>query len=294
MRPIPDSFVFTVKIADKPPITKRGVLSKITRVFDPLGCFSTVLVEVKCSIQRLWKLKLGWDQSLPPPILQEWLILRQSLTAFKNFSYARGLLPDRQTSVKHVELHMLSDASQKTYGAAIHAVLRCDEAKNCHLIASKTRVAPVKSLSSPRLQLCEAVLGGNLLETVHRVLVFLFDDRMSLNGGTDSTIVLSWLSKPASSWQTFIRNRISKIQSGLSFNKWNQVDSDENPADICSRGISADKTANKFWWWHGPPWLSDNSSLPHSPITPADIFPVQTDKTVIQTCQTSNIQFTFL
>ena len=65
-RPNPDSFVFTVKLADKPPITKRGVLSEITSLFDPLGCFSPVLVKFKCFIQDLWKLKLGWDQSLPP------------------------------------------------------------------------------------------------------------------------------------------------------------------------------------------------------------------------------------
>ena len=118
---------------------------------------------------------------------------------------------------------MFSDASEKAYGAAIYAVFRCDDTKCYHLIASKTRVAPVKSLSLPRLELCAAVLGVNLLETVHRVLVILFDDRLSLNGWTDSTIVLSWLSKPASSWQTFIRNRISKIQSFSSFEKWNHL-----------------------------------------------------------------------
>ena len=142
----------------------------------------------------------------------------------------------------------------------------------------------------PRLELCAAALGMNLLETVHRVLVIFFDDRMSLNGWTDSTIVLSRLSKPASSWKTFIRNRISKIQSVLSFDKWNHVDSDENPADICSRGISADKMANKSSWWHGPPWLSDKSSLPHSLISPADNLPVQTDEIIIPTCQTSNLR----
>ena len=148
----------------------------------------------------------------------------------------------------------------------------------------------------PRLELYAAVLGVSLLETVHGVLVILFDDTMSLNSWTDSSIALSWLSKPASSCQTFIRNRISKIQSVLSFDKWNHVDSDENPADICSRGNSADKIANKSLWWHGPPLLSDKSSLPHSPISPADILPVQTDETIIPTCQTSNLQssLTFL
>ena len=292
-RPNPDSFVFTVKLADKPPITKRGVLSEITSLFDPLGCFSPVLVKFKCFIQDLWKLKLGWDQSLPPLILQEWLLLRQSLSAIKNFSIARCLLPERQTSVQHVELHMFSDASEKAYGAAIYAVCRCDDTKSCHLIASKTRVAPVKSLSVPRLELCAAVLGVNLLETVHRVLVILFNDRLSLNGWTDSTIVLSWLSKPASSWQTFIRYRISKIQSFLPFEKWNHVVGEENPADICSRGVPADKIADMSLWWHGPSWLSEKSSWPHSPITPAGIFSNQTDEAIISTCQTSHLQSNF-
>ena len=77
---------------------------------------------------------------------------------------------------------MFSDASGKAYGAAIYAVLRCDDAKSFHLIASKTRVAPVKSLSLPRLELCAAVHCVNLLETVHRVSLVLFDARLSLNG----------------------------------------------------------------------------------------------------------------
>ena len=168
--------------------------------------------------------------------------------------------------------------------------------KSCHLVASKTRVSLLKPFSLPRLELCAVVLGVNLLEKVHRVLVILSEDRMSVNGWTDSTSVLSWLSKPASSWQTFIRNRISKIQPILSIDIWNHVDSDENPADICSGGISADKIANKYLWWHGPPWLSDKPSLPHSPITPADILPVQTDETIIPNCQISNLQsrLTFL
>ena len=196
-RPNLDSFDLTGKLADKPPTTKRAVLSDITSSFDPLGCFSPALVKFKCFIQSLFK--LGWDQSLPLPILQEWLLLRPRLTAIQNFSIARCLLRDRQTSVQHVELHMFSDASEKAYGAAIYAVLCCDDAKSCRLIASRTRVAPVKSLCLPEQELFAAILGVNFLETVHRVLVVLFDERLSHNGWTDSTIVLSWLSKPASS-----------------------------------------------------------------------------------------------
>ena len=73
-RPNLDSFDFTGKIADKPPTTKRAVLSDIASLFDPLGCFSPVLGKFKCFIHSLFK--LGWDQSLPLPILQEWLLLR--------------------------------------------------------------------------------------------------------------------------------------------------------------------------------------------------------------------------
>ena len=81
---------------------------------------------------------------------------------------------------------------------------------------------------------------------------------MGLNDWIDSTIVLSWLSKPASSWQTLIRNRISKIQSFLSFEKRYHVGSDEILDDICSRGISADKISNNSLWLHGPPRCSEN------------------------------------
>ena len=141
---------------------------------------------------------------------------------------------------------MFSDASEKAYEAAIYAVLRCDDAKSCRLMASRTRVAPVKSLCLPEQGLFAAILGVNFLETVHRVLVVLFDERLSHNRWTDSTTVLSWLSKPASSLQTFIRNIISEIQSFLSFEKWHHVASDENLADIGTRGVSAGQNCIQF------------------------------------------------
>ena len=79
----------------------------------------------------------------------------------------------------------------------------------------------------------------------------------------------------------------------MSFEKWNHVVSEENPADICSRGVPADKIANMSLWWHGPPWLSEKSSWPQSLITPAGIFPIQTDEAIISTCQTSHLQSNF-
>jgi hypothetical protein len=126
-----------------------------------------------------------------------------------------------------------------------------------HLLRSRSRVAPVKKVTLSRLELCGAVL---LAELVDKILPALNLEINSVNLWTDSTIVLSWISSPATKWNTFLVNRVARIQEATNVNDWKHVPTSDNPADIISRGVTQEKLMNLQLWWHGPHWLQQLST----------------------------------
>lgn len=155
-------------------------------------------------------------------------------------------------------------ASELAYGAVVY--LRVENAGhpvNVNLIASKTRVAPIRTVSIPRLELCAAEL---LSRMVHRVLnasrlkphrIFLW---------SDSTVVLHWLKRSPCELKTFVANRVANIQEKTSDMKWRHISTLDNPADLLSRGVSPAELTDNIKWWIGPVWLvKDYNYWPDSP-----------------------------
>lgn len=164
------------------------------------------------------------------------------------------------TPESEVQFHGFCDASEKAYAAAVYIRIREGDSIRTHLQVSKTRVAPIKTLSIPRLELCGALLLAEMIDNIIPQLTPLTN--YSLTCWTVSTIVLSWLAKPPCTWNIFVANRISKIIQITDPSKWNHVKSEDNPADLASRGsLPLELAANKLWW-HGPQWLSDMSMSP--------------------------------
>ena len=158
-----------------------------------------------------------------------------------------------QGKFANVQLQSFTDASERAYAALIYATITdVDGHIVSKLVASKTRVATIKTVSLPRLELCAAHLGIKLL-----VKVALPNLPSPTNyGWTDSTIVLQWFSQLPWTWSCFVANRESKIQQTLPRENLNHIRSSLNPADCASRGMTVQDL-----WWLGPTWLLHPETL---------------------------------
>lgn len=245
-----DEFQYTINLPDQTNsnITKRTILSDISRLFDPMGWLSPVIIVAKIMIQQLWLAGVTWDQNVPTNIKEEWELYRQQLTTLQDVKVNRWIHTNRNDH--QAELHGYCDASQKAYAAVIYLrVLKSDGSIHINQITAKTRVAPIKTISIPRLELCAAVLLTKLLKDVSENLNI---PQTNIHAYTDSTVVLAWLQSHPSKWKTFIANRTSDILTTLPRTHWHHVSSAANPADVASRGIPALDLLTHKLWWNGP------------------------------------------
>ena len=251
-----DIFRFSVKLKEWSTTTRRTVLSDTARLFDPLGWLAPVTVLAKMTFQELWKLDLSWDDDLPDEDQRDstrnrWLRFRSELPCLEQVVIPRCFsLPKAIV----YELCGFSDASEKAYGAVIYMrSISSNREVKVSLVTAKTRVAPTKVISLPKLELCGAELLAKLLKTVKNELTVPISH---VHAWTDSTIVLCWLSTDPWKLKTFVCNRVSSIQRQLPREHWKHVRGLENPADPASRGLMPSELVTCALWWKGPSWLS--------------------------------------
>ncbi|XP_075150623.1 uncharacterized protein LOC142224721 [Haematobia irritans] len=251
-----DAFYFAVEpIAKRCGYTKREVLSAIAKLFDPVGWLGPVIIVAKIIMQKVWLDRVGWDEILPSATASEWEKFVDSYPDVNSINIPRWI---RYTPCTSAELHVFSDASVKAYAGVVYIrVLAPNGEIVVNLLSCKTKVAPLKSVSLPRLELCGAVLASELARTVIREIGIDFG---RIYCWTDSTIVLAWLKKTPSAWTTFVANRVCRIQENVGGTNWYHVRSEDNPADLGSRGVSPSDLAASRLWWHGPQWLSCSQS----------------------------------
>ncbi|XP_041449449.1 uncharacterized protein LOC121404235 [Drosophila obscura] len=229
--------------------TKRNVLSQIAQLFDPAGWLAPFVIQAKMFMQEIWLRELGWDDVLPSDLSHTWETFLKSFPAIQDIRIPRWL---HVCPMAKVQIHGFCDASQRAYGAAIYIRVERPQGIVCALLTAKARVAPVKTVSLPRLELCGAVL---LTELSEAILPQLPLDTSQVSFWTDSTIVLAWLNRPACDWTTFVGNRVAKITRCWPSERWSHVRSEDNPVDLASRGLGPTDLVESDMWWHGPAWL---------------------------------------
>lgn len=256
-----DQFHFPVNPVIVKGKTKRDILSVIAQIFDPLGILSPFIISMKLILQRLWLQRLSWDEELPSEIYQAWIETVHSLPHLSSLRIPRHVICD---SHSQLELHIFTDASERAYGACVYVrSIDYDDAVSVQLLTAKSRVAPIKPTTIPRLELCGALIGARIYEKCVTAL------RAKINRvifWSDSTIVLGWLKMLPSKLQPFVRNRIAEILDKTGSCTWRHVPTDENPADLTSRGVSINSLQFHKLWWHGPDYLKRSDS--HWPTNP--------------------------
>jgi len=252
-----DVLLYTVRqIDDKLITTKRKILSEIATIFDPLGLLGPVIVNAKLIMQNLWQVKAGWDDPLPESIQNEWLKCRDDLSQLNEISIPRKITCDGINI--EFQVHGFADASLKAYGACLYLRSTDLAGKNVvNLICAKSKVAPLKVISLPRLELCAALLLARLAGRVIPKLNLPISQRRFWS---DSKVTLAWISSPSTRWKTFVAHRVGEVQDLTLFSEWAHVSTLDNPADLISRGCEAKRIKGNAMWWHGPTWLSEEST----------------------------------
>lgn len=248
-----DCFEFKVSLSPaKPKFTKREVLSDIAKLFDPIGWLSPTIVVAKTFMQSLWTIKqLDWDKYLPQDKYNEWMEFRNQLSALESIKIARWI---GVTEACKIEIHGFSDASTKAYAAVVYTRIEfTDGTIKISLISGKTKVAPIKVISTPKLELCGCVLLSSLATKIAKAFGLKELDTYLYS---DSTVCLAWITSHPNHWNVFVANRITEIQQLTNTQSWNFVDTNHNPADCASRGVSPAILKQHPLWWHGPDWLT--------------------------------------
>lgn len=266
-----DTIQYSINRCGQGNITKRSILSVISQVFDPLGLLGPVIIVAKILMQGLWLSKLTWDETIPQVLHSQWCRFIDDLPVLNSINIARQVfLPQ----CEFVELHAFCDASEKAFGACVY--IRCKDKfgkYSSQLLCAKSRVAPIKQVSLPRLELCGAVLLARLVDKVKTCLKTQFNKIVYY---CDSTITLCWIKSSPSKWKTFVANRTSEIQQLSQSEDWHHVRTYDNPADLISRGVQANTLLNSRLWWHGPPFLlTEDLNLQLSPKLSLENIPEQ-------------------
>ena len=244
--------------------TKRGIISDVARTFDILGWLAPTIVRMKILYQQLWELKLAWDEQLPEAQLTQHSEWMEQLPLLASRQQPRCYF-DKESHICSISLHGFCDASVHAYAAVVYIRATYDDhSPTCALVTAKTRVAPVKQLSIPRLELCGATLLSKLLTAVRKALDVPLNQ---VHAWCDSTIVLSLLDGSPRRFKTFVGNRLSTILTNLPPSTWHHVPTQDNPADCASRGLSPRELSTHSLWWDGPPWLkTDPLAMPIQPL----------------------------
>ncbi|XP_065083408.1 uncharacterized protein LOC135705561 [Ochlerotatus camptorhynchus] len=231
-QPYSDEFLFSVQPPKILQPTKRIILFNIASLFDPLGLLAPIIIKAKLLMQHLWELKVDWDVIPPGELTNIWFRDELSaLTGRREFSCT--------ATVMHPSIY-------------IRAI---DDAGNnsSHLLCAKSKIAPIgnKRTTLPRLELCAAVILARLINNVASAINQLF---FEIRAWVDSSVVLAWLNGGASRWKTFVANRVAEITTHLPAVNWSHIASEQNPADLISRGASPEQIQHNSLWWNGPAW----------------------------------------
>lgn len=247
-------------------LTRRMVLSQVARVYDPLGLITPLILRAKLLLRKSCQKEehqgnVGWDHPLSKSLYAEWKKFFEELFTVEGLSFPRCFRP--RMNIGQPILIVYDDGSKEAFGACAYA--RWEVTPHCFwacLIMAKNRVSPRRVISIPKLELCGAVIGVRLRQTIVEELDIEFSSVMHI---TDSQIVRCQIQKESHGFKTFTANRIAEIQTKSDPNEWWWVPSKDNPADLTTRSTAPEELGEASIWQNGPDYLKWD--LDHWPIS---------------------------
>lgn len=247
-----DTFNFRIEVQNKP-LTRRGILSVVGSVYDPLGFLAPFVLSAKLILRDLCKEKMAWDEEIMEKTAERWLSWQEDLHKLANFHVSRCIKPAGFGHVKTFQLHHFADASENGYGTVTYLLLTNEhDQRTCTFMMGKSRVAPLKQVTIPRMELTAATIAVKMDRMLRQELQI---DLEESNFWTDSTTVLRYIENDSTRFKTFVANRVSLIREASKPSQWRYVSSADNPADQASRGSNADNLIGSKNWIKGPSFL---------------------------------------
>lgn len=242
-----DSFIFRVSLKDTP-FTRRGLLSTVSNLYDPLGFIPPVTIQGKIILRNLVSETTDCDEILSNDFREQWEKWKDSLKACEDLMISRTLVPASLLHAARVKLHTFSDASELAIAAVSYVrVVSKDGSRHTGFVMGKAKVAPKHGTTIPRLELCAAVLAVEVAESIQRNL----DHPLyNLQFYSDSKVVLGYINNQTRRFYVYMANRVQRIRKSTIPEQWKYVPTQKNPADLATRPIPAEKLEGQpmvFW-----------------------------------------------
>lgn len=244
-----DAFTFQIQLEDKPD-TRRGCLSTLNSIYDPLGFVAPMLIQGKILLRGITN-SLNWDEELEPKAARKWKVWKGSLSLLQNVVVPRIYFEESLSHLNWVQLHVFSDASESAVSAVAYLRTCYNGRIKVSFAMGKAKLAPSKGHTISRLELCAAVLATEVGEIVRENIQTTLQE---IHYHTDSKVVLGYLNNKTRRFYNYVSNRVQRILLVSEPSQWFYVSTGNNPADHGTRGLaSADDLQEK--WLKGPSFL---------------------------------------
>lgn len=232
--------------------TKREILKCVMSLFDPMGFLSHFSIHGRIIIQEVWQSGISWDDLIDERLNEQW---KEWVAYFSKLGEIR--IPRCYFNVpkqpENIELHIFTDASEKAYCCAAYFRTIIEGKPRSTLVCAKSKVAPIKPMSIPRLELQAAVLGARMAETICKNHNLSITKRIFWS---DSFTVLSWIRSNHRRYKQFVAFRIGDLLSKTEISEWRWIPSKLNVADDGTKWANGPSFLPNARWFIGPAFLS--------------------------------------
>jgi Pao retrotransposon peptidase/Family of unknown function (DUF5641)/Protein of unknown function (DUF1759)/Integrase zinc binding domain len=234
---------------DKVP-TKRDVLKTAMSLYDPLGFATPITIKSRIFLQQIWRSGIGWDDEISSEMFDQWKTWLNEMKLMEKIEIPR-CYSTRLKEATSLQLHTFCDASGDAYSTVVYLRIEFENHVEVAFVASKARVAPLKTLTIPKMELMAAVAGSRLANTIRQQISLNIEREFYWS---DSRTVLCWISSEKR-LQSFIASRVGEINDLTDTGCWRWVPTKLNVADDATRNKPQPEFDQNCRWLKGPGFL---------------------------------------